>query len=109
MGWYRALVAGWVARLLLLRADVVVLVVLGRASRTAATMSRRSSLVSESVPWCLLDAGIVFAGVVIGVFLFPFCLEELAVEIIVGQGLAQVEGLLLQRGLIFSFSPLTCL
>ena len=61
-----------------------VLVVLRRASRTAATMSGRSPLVSESVPQHLLGGGMVFARIVLGIFLFPFCLEELAVEVVAG-------------------------
>ena len=50
----------------------------------AATMSRRSFLVSESVPQHLLGAGVVFAEIVVGVFLFPSCLEELTVEVVAG-------------------------
>ena len=72
----------------------------------AATISGRSSLISKSVPRHLLGTGAVFAGVVLGVFLFPFCLLELVVEVVDGQGLAQAYNLLLPRGLIFS---LTCL
>ena len=87
--------------LLLLRAYVVVLVVLRRTSRTAATMSGRSSLVSESVPRHLLGAGMVFARVVLGIFLFPFCLKELAVEVVVGQGLVRVDSLLSRGGSFF--------
>ena len=45
----------------------------------ATMMSRRYFLVSESVPWLLLGAGMVFAKVVVGIFLFPFCLEEMTV------------------------------
>ena len=67
----------------------------------AATMFGRLSLVSESVPRHLLGAGVVFAGVVLGVFLFPFCLEELVVEVVAGQELAQVDNLLLPGGSFF--------
>ena len=64
-------------------------------------MSGRLSLISESVLRCLLGAGVVFARVVLGVFLFPFHIEELAVEVVAGQGLVQVDSLLLPRVLIF--------
>lgn len=47
MGWLGRLVAGWVVRQLL-RVEVVV-VALVRTSRMAATMSRRSFLISKSV------------------------------------------------------------
>ena len=43
----------------------------------------------------------VFAKVVVGVFLFPLCLEELMVEVVAGLGLAQVDGLLSPWALIF--------
>ena len=46
----------------------------------AATMSGRSFLVSESDPWRLLGAGVVFAKVVLSVLLFPFRLDEFTVE-----------------------------
>ena len=63
----------------LLRAGVVA-VALGRVLRMAATMSGRSFLVSESDPWRLLGAGVVFAKVVLSVLLFPFRLDEFTVE-----------------------------
>ena len=63
-------------------------VALGKALRRAAMMSGRLSLISESVPRYLLGTGVVvFARVVLGVFLFPFRIEELAVEVVAGQGL----------------------
>ena len=81
----------------------VVAVALGRASRTAATMSGRSFLVSESDPRCLLGTGMVFAEVILGILLFPFCLDEFTVEVVVGLGLARVDGLLSPGALIFAF------
>ena len=51
MGWLRGLVGGLVAKQLL-QAEVVA-IVLGRASRMAAMMSRRSFLVSKSDSQCL--------------------------------------------------------
>ena len=69
----------------------------------ATSMSWRSFLVSESVPWHLLGAGVVFAKVVVGVFLFPLGLEELTADIVAGLGLAQVDGLL-HHGHSFSFT-----
>ena len=69
----------------------------------AVTMSGRLFFVSESVPWHLSGAGVVFAEVVVGVFLFPLCLEELMVEVIAGLGLAQVDGCF-HHGHSFSFT-----
>ena len=84
----------------LLRAGAVA-VALGRASRTAATISGRSFFVSESDPRLLLGAGVVFAMVVLGVLLLPFHIDEFAVEIAAGLGLAPVDGLLPLRPLMF--------
>ena len=68
---------------LLLQVDVVV-VVLGKTSRMVAIMSGKLSFINESVLRRLIDTGMVFARVVLGIFLFPFHLEELVVEIIAG-------------------------
>ena len=57
-------------------------------------MSGRSFLVSESDPRRLLGAGVVFAEVVLGVLLFPFRLDEFAVKVAAGLGLARGDGLL---------------
>ena len=64
-------------------------------------MSGRSFLVSESDPRRLLDAAVVFAEVVLGVLLFPFRLDEFAVEVAAGLGLARVDGLLSLGALMF--------
>ena len=69
-------------------------------------MSGRLFLVSKSVLQHLLGVDIEFAKVVVGVFLFPFCPEELTIEVIAGLRLARVESLLLSGELILS---LTCL
>ena len=82
----------------------MVAVALGRASRTAATMSGRSLLVSESDPRHLLGAGVVFATVVLGVLLLPFRIDEFTVDVAAGLGLARVDGLLSLRALIFCLS-----
>ena len=62
---------------------------------------REIVFVSESVSQHLLGAGVVFAEIVVGVLLFPLCLEELTVEVIAGLGLTQVDGLLSLWALIF--------
>ena len=54
----------------------------------AATMSGSLFLISESVPQNLLGAGMAFTEVVVGIFIFPFCLEELRTEVVAGLGLA---------------------
>ena len=54
----------------------------------AATMSGRLFLISKSVPQNLLGAGMAFAEVVVGIFIFPLCLEEMRTEVIAGLGLA---------------------
>ena len=64
-------------------------------------MSVRSFLVSKSDPRRLLGAGVVFAALVLGVLLLPFRIDEFAVEVAAGLGLARVDGLLSLGALIF--------
>ena len=80
---------------------------LGRATRTAATMLGISSLVNDSVPRRLLGAGAefpvrAFEG---AVFLFPLEDPEVA-RVAGGRELARVEGLLVLGELMrfFAFS-----
>ena len=65
-------------------------VALGRISRTAVTMSRRSFLVSESVLRRLLEAGLEDDDAVEGVFLFLLHLEVMDVDVTTGGGLSRV-------------------
>ena len=46
----------------------------------------------------------VFAAVVLGVLLLPFRIDEFAVDVTAGLGLARVDGLLSLRALIFCLS-----
>ena len=64
-------------------------------------MSGRSLLISKSDPQRLLGAGVVFAAVVLGVLLLPFRIDEFAVEVAAGLGLARVDGLLSLGALMF--------
>ena len=87
--------------------EELVAVALGRASRTAATMSGRSFLFSESVLRHLLEAGLEDDDAVEGVFLFPLRLEVVDVDVTTGGGLSRVVHLRPVEALIICFL-LTC-
>ena len=87
--------------------EELVVVAFGRASRTAATVSGISFLVSESIPRCLFEAGLEDDNAVDGIFLFPFRLVVADVDVTTGGGLFRVDRLYPVEALIICFL-LTC-
>ena len=84
------------------------MVAFGRVSRTAVAMSGRSFLVNKSVPRCILEARLEDSDAVKGVFLFPFHLEDMDVDVTAGGRLARVDCLRSIEALIICFLPTSC-
>ena len=104
--WLGGSTGGEMAGRLLL--EELAAVALGRASRTAATMSGISFLVSESIPRCLFEAGLEDDDAVDGIFLFLFCLVVVDVDVTAGCGLSQVDHLRPVEALIICLLLMCC-